>query len=254
MAQSDETQRAMAQAEFTLEGADFRLVFRASVPAGPARQGELLPLARALADAVVQQSTRAVEAAGAAISCRAGCGACCRNLVAVAETEARRIAELVQALPEPRRGELRSRFAAAQQRLQESGLLDRLRDSAGWSASDYAALVGVYFDQAIDCPFLEQGACSIYAERPITCREYLVTSAPEHCAQTGSAGVQRVQLPLRLFNAVARWQAPAEGAFLERWVPLILAPEWAETHPEDPPPRPGLELLRELLAQLNDPA
>jgi len=33
-------------------------------------------------------------------------------------------------------------------------------------------------------------------------------------------------------------------------VPLALAPEWADAHPESTPPRPGPELLKELLGHL----
>ena len=32
--------------------------------------------------------------------------------------------------------------------------------------------------------------------------------------------------------------------------PLILALEWAEAHPEEPPARPGPELLRELIERI----
>ena len=39
---------------------------------------------------------------GVRVSCRAGCGACCRQLVPIAEAEARRIRDLVEAMPEPR--------------------------------------------------------------------------------------------------------------------------------------------------------
>ena len=116
--------------------------------------------------------------------------------------------------------------------------------------ADYSALVGAYFQEGIACPFLEEESCSIYEERPITCREFLVTSPAEHCARLGSEGVERVRLPVRVFNAVARWQAPEAGHFLERWVPLVLAPEWASAHPNEPPARPGPELLRELLGHL----
>ena len=35
-----------------------------------------------------------------------------------------------------------------------------------------------YFQLGIPCPFLEEESCSIYHDRPITCREYLVTSPP----------------------------------------------------------------------------
>ena len=241
----------VASAQFTIEGEHFRLTFRVTVPAGSAQVSDLLPAARALSDTVVRETCQGVEAAGEKISCTKGCGACCRNLVAISEVEARRIRDVVDTLPEPQRSAVRVRFADARQRLERAGLLEKLHAADRWTDADYAALVGIYFQQGIPCPFLEEESCSIYQERPITCREYLVTSPPEYCARLGSEGVRRVRLPLRVFNAVARWQVPPQEHFLERWVPLILAPEWAEAHSADPPPKPGLELLRELLAHLS---
>ena len=240
----------LANVEFTLEGEDFRLKSRVTVPAGPARVSDLLPVARALADAVVRETCQAVEAAGARVSCTKGCGACCRNLVAISEVEARRIGAVVESLPEPRRDAVRGRFSAARRRLEQAGLLRALQSPDGVTDAGYSALVGDYFREGIPCPFLEDEACSIYEERPITCREFLVTSPPENCAHVGSEGVERVQLPVRVFNAVARWQVPEATHFLERWVPLVLAPEWAAAHPDDPPAKPGPELLRELLGNL----
>jgi Fe-S-cluster containining protein len=240
----------MASANCTIEGEHFRLTCRVTVPAGPSQVSDLLPVARALSDTVVRQTSGLVEEAGEKISCTRGCGACCRNLVAISEVEARRIRSVIENLPEPRRSTVRSRFAEARQRLERAGLLEKLQAADQWTDADYTVLVGTYFQQGIPCPFLEEESCSIYEERPITCREYLVTSPPEYCARLGSEGVRRVRLPLRVFNAVARWQTPPQEHFLERWVPLILAPEWAEAHPDDPPPRPGPELLRELLDHL----
>ncbi|MFO0911808.1 MAG: YkgJ family cysteine cluster protein [Pirellulales bacterium] len=243
--------RPMATATFTIENEQFRLQAQVAVPSGPIRPIELLPLARALSDQVVSQTCRNVEASGQRISCRAGCGACCRNLVAISEVEARRISEVVTELPEPRQSEIRRRFAEARHQLDQTGLLQLLQDPDQLTDDDYARLCEVYFRQNVDCPFLEDGACSIYAERPITCREFLVTSPPEYCARPGSEGVERVTLPLTVFHAVARWQVPPSAHFLERWVPLILAPEWAAQHPDTSPPRPGIELLQDLLAQFN---
>lgn len=240
----------LVSAEFTIEGEDFRLTSRVTVPAGPTRVSDLLPVARALSDAVVRETSQAVEGAGEKVSCKKGCGACCRNLVAISEVEARRIRAVVEQLPEPRRDTIRARFSEARERLERAGLLDELQAVHRVTSEDYSTLVGTYFQERIACPFLEDESCSIYDERPITCREYLVTSPPEHCARLGSEGVRRVRLPLRVFNAVARWQVPPPEHFLERWVPLILAPEWAAAHPDDPPPKPGPELLRELLDHL----
>jgi Fe-S-cluster containining protein len=238
--------------EVALTAADWELRARVTVPAGPARQRDLLPLARSLADAVVGKAVRAAEEAGSPVSCRAGCGACCRQLVAISEVEARRLRAVVEDLPEPRRSEVRARFADARRRLDEAGLLDRLRSAGRWTPEEYTALTAAYFAQGVACPFLEDESCSIYAERPVTCREYLVTSPAENCARPTADTVNRLRIPLRVFNALARWEVPPSDHFLERWVPLVLAPEWAEADPDDPPPRPGPELLRELLAGLRD--
>ena len=50
-----------------------------------------------------------VAARGEAISCKAGCGACCRQLVPVSETEAHHLRDVVEAMPEPRRAAVTAR-------------------------------------------------------------------------------------------------------------------------------------------------
>ena len=241
----------MVSAGFTIEGENFCLTSRVTVPAGPAQLNDLLPVARALSDAIVRETCQIIEAAGESISCVKGCGACCLNLVAISEVEARRIRNVVENLPKKQRSTIRARFSEACQRLERAGLLEKLQAADRWTNTDYTTLVGTYFQQGISCPFLEEESCSIYQERPITCREFLVTSPPEYCARLDSGNVRQVRLPLRMFNAVARWQVPPQDHFLESWVPLILALEWAEAHPDDPPPKPGPELLRALLANLS---
>jgi Fe-S-cluster containining protein len=249
-----EDQPAVVTAELTLRGDDWQLRSRVSVPAGPTCLGDMLPLARALSDAVVGEAVKLVEQTGETISCKAGCGACCRQLVAISEVEARRIGQVVDALPEPRRSVVRERFADARRRLAEAGLLQTLQRAEQLSDPGYRSLAVAYFAQHIACPFLEDESCSIYTERPITCREYLVTSPAENCSRLTTDAIRRVKIPLPVFNAVARWQVAPTAHFLERWVPLILAPDWAAAHPDDPPPQPGVDLLRELLEYLTNKA
>lgn len=245
---------ALARAEFTVQGEGFSLTLQATVPAGPAHPADLLPLARAIADTVVAQTQQAVEAAGLRISCRAGCGACCRSLVAISEVEARRLQAHIAALPEARRNELQTRFDKALAALANAGLLSSLQQWAGWNEAEYRRQLTAYFAASVPCPLLEDESCGLYAERPITCREFLVTSPPQHCGELGSNQVRRVALPVRMFNAVARWQprdADESSDVQERWVPLVLALAWAETHPDDTQAKPGPELLRDLLCALN---
>ena len=220
-----------------------------AVPTGPVRVGQILPLAQSLADGLVALAVNEVEAEGRTVSCRAGCGACCRQLVPVAEAEARRIRALVDDLPEPRRSEIRRRFAEAVRRFDEAGLLESLREVDALDKPGRRKLGLDYFLRHVPCPFLEDESCSIHPDRPIACREYLVTSPAEYCADPRD-NIEGIELPTHVWTAVARFDPPHPGAESIRWVPLILALEWSEAHPEGPPSRPGPELLRELIERI----
>src|SRR5207253_2092318 len=103
-----------------------------SVPAGPTKLDELLPLLQILSDNVVAAAEREGEQQGKCVSCRKGCGACCRQLVPISPVEARAVARLVEEMPEPRRSEVRERFATARRRLEEASLWERLRQRQDW--------------------------------------------------------------------------------------------------------------------------
>jgi hypothetical protein len=152
---------------------------------------------------------------------------------------------MVERLSEPRRSTVRARFADARRRLEAAGLVDTLRCTAAWSEGDGRSVGLAYFRLGIPCPFLEEESCSIYADRPLGCREYLVTSAAEHCARPSAETVACVKLPFKVWTAVARFDDVPPGAKVIRWVPLILALDWTAAHPDGATPRPGPELLRE---------
>jgi Fe-S-cluster containining protein len=170
-------------ADVALTVAGRRLHFHLTVPAAPTRPVELLPLFQSLTDMFVGAAVADAEAGGATISCRKGCGACCRQLVPVSEIEIESIRRLVEALPEPRRSEVIGRFERALQRLGDAGLLESLRMPERVSRERVLGLGTTYFRQGIACPFLEDESCSIHSDRPLACREYLVTSPAANCRQ-----------------------------------------------------------------------
>src|ERR671912_709738 len=73
-----------------------------TVPAGPTRLDDLLPLLQIMSDRVVASAEEGAHERGQTISCQKGCGACCRQLVPVSPVEARHVARLVSEMPEPR--------------------------------------------------------------------------------------------------------------------------------------------------------
>jgi Fe-S-cluster containining protein len=222
-----------------------------TVPTRPVPLGDLLPMLRMLTEAIVAQGVETERSEGKTVSCRKGCGACCRQLVPLTEIEARQIRSLVKALPEPRRSEVRARFATAIQRVAESGLLEKLVHPESFSDDElrHKNLGLDYFRLGVPCPFLEDESCSIHPERPLACREYLVTSDPKHCADPSLETVKCVPLPGKVSTAVTLIGVDSTRRFT-RWVPLILALEWAETHPDDLAPRTGPEWLRDLVFRL----
>lgn len=221
------------------------------VPTGEVPMGALLPALRTTADAFVDYAARMSEAAGKPVSCAKGCGACCRQVVPLARSEARRIADLLEEMPEPRRSEVMGRFEAAVRRVEEEGLLPALEERTALAAGKAVELGLAYFRLGLACPFLEDESCSIYADRPIACREYLVSSPPARCADPTPDAIESVPLPTRVWAAVAREEEGVAGAESAPSVPLVLAPRWAAANRGEEPIRPGPELLRSVYARFS---
>lgn len=221
-----------------------------TVPTAPVRVADLLPVFQRFTSAVTEAAVRRAERAGASISCRAGCGACCRQLVPVGEAEARRLAELVAAMPAERQARVRARFGAALAALEPGGLLERLRDPEQIPAGGVRALGLEYFARGVACPFLESESCSIHPERPASCREYLVTSPAERCADPAPGRIAMVPLPGRVSHAIQRL-GEGQGEGEARWVPLVLALECAEARTDAPASTaPGPEILDRFMGLL----
>ena len=115
---------------------------------------------------------------------------------------------------------------------------------------DRSSLGLAYFRLGLPCPFLESESCSIHPDRPLACREYLVTSPAANCAKPSKENIERVELPMRLSTILPRLDHPTAPA-ATLWVPLILALELAETQPDLSSRRPGPEWMTLLFEQLS---
>jgi Fe-S-cluster containining protein len=221
---------------------------QATLPRGDVELGAVLPVARQMTEAVIQWAVADTEAVGKAISCRAGCGACCRQAVPIGHAEARRLSALVYEMPEPRRSVVKGRFEDALARLREMDLLQRQADLAaadtgGRPPDYYGKWCAEYFQLKVACPFLEDESCSIHPERPLICREYLVTSPASECATLSRDGVRRVPIKASVSNAVRKLE---QDSGMGNWMPLVMALEWTSSQPAERDRRPALGWLRRL--------
>ena len=233
-------------ASFRIGWAGRELNAAVKVPAEPVSPRILLPMVQQLTNALVGMGENLMTMNGETISCKAGCGACCRQIVPIAESEARQICALVEAMPEPRRTAVRERFADAKARLAAGGLLDKLQQPNEHTRD--LSLGMDYFRLGIACPFLEEESCSIHPDRPLVCREYLVTSSAENCKSPTAETVRRVPTPGFAMTSFAKLDGSAKHGV--RWVPLVLALDWADAHPEPPAAIPGVKLFETFMNAL----
>ena len=243
--------RPMASARLKLGAGDAAIDVMVNVPSDAVAPGEVLPAVRRLQNQLVEAAEQVAARQGRSISCRAGCGACCRQPVPLADVEADALASLVEAMPEPRRSTIRSRFAVAEERLQQAGIADKLQrfGDAGADGPEVRALADQYFRLGIACPFLEEESCSIYADRPVICRAFVVTSPASFCSDVGSRDVKSLPV-LHLSPALQGMTADADGSTVRRWVPMTLLYKWQRTRRPSPDKRPGPHWISALLRAL----
>ncbi len=221
------------------------------VPEGLADLLEMLPTIRLAADMVFARGAEAATREGRTISCGPGCGICCNQLVPVSREEGLALARLVHTLPEPRRREVTNRFRHTVGALEDAGLLEHLvRDFSGHIHEQgvLPRLQRDYWALGLPCPFLEHGSCSVHPARPVICRQYSVTSAPELCARPFEPGVRlgEVRQPMDMAGALAAFDGARARA--TRALPLALCLLLEKTNGAGPLPKvPGPEMLSRFL-------
>jgi Fe-S-cluster containining protein len=201
------------------------------LPDSPIRLAEFARLILAFDERLIALAAEvATEDGTARISCKAGCGACCRQAAPVSIPEAFHLRDLLQAMPETRRVEILGRFESARTRIRSGGIDADLRP--GETADERWSRLGLpYFALGVPCPFLEEESCSIHPDRPTICREFLVTSPAEACSDPALEDVRGIDNVFVITNSLARLAAVLmEGE--PHPMPLTHALAWAEENLE----------------------
>jgi Fe-S-cluster containining protein len=183
------------------------------------RQGEL-----------IERELTVLQESGDAVSCRAGCAACCRQFVVVSPMEALAIERHLRSADRAQRRRWEAAHARHGKALaQRPSLMRRLqafRAARGYlSPGEGDALEREYWAAQIACPFLDKERCTIYPARPFACREHFALTPSEWCARDLDA----VQTPPTRFEFRAIAGQIGEGCFglEDRLVPLFEAVAYA---------------------------
>jgi Fe-S-cluster containining protein len=237
---------------------DWAIQSTVTVPLAPAPIEAWMPLLQGLASQSAQAATDAAAAEGRTVSCAKGCGACCRQLVAITLVEARALARLVAKMPLAQQTQIQRRFSEAVQRIGQSGIARRdYEDEAPPPGAPLAEtgdqrLAAAWFALRVACPFLEDESCGIHTDRPLTCREYLVTSPAATCARLFREPVNRLDLSTRIGAAVARAVARIADVPVAT-IPLVTALQLPpEIDAALSQPRDMIAMLEVILAEVGD--
>ncbi len=228
------------------------LELQMTVPAKPVKPQRMLPIFQFMANSFAEMSENAVVNAGGKISCQKGCAACCRQAIPLAEIETYQIAAIVEEMPEPRRSEIKQRFEKAWHHFAEIGWLEKLDNSINLSPAERLKVILDYFHEQIPCPFLEDESCSIYAARPLACREYLVTSPAENCSRLSAENIKMVELPIKPSETVRKITNSAKLNQAVNFVPLVLALEWAKRNTDEFPEKTGEQWMADFFTNLKN--
>jgi Fe-S-cluster containining protein len=191
------------------------------VPDARVGLADIMPAAWAISEHLTERAVARVHARGETIPCRKGCKACCRSFfVACSPPEVFRMLDDIRALRPPETQRHLLALTASADLYAKSGVVQAaaaMDISHDQRAATHANLVAAYWRKtSFDCPLLRDDACSLYASRPATCREFLVTSPPELCVTYEQI---RVTLPFSMVMALAIWAGQVEQ-LPPRLVPL----------------------------------
>ncbi len=228
----------------------YKLKLNLVVPTDEVPPESLMPTLRELCNQVAEGVEQIALENGDEISCRKGCAACCRQYVPISPAEARLLVELVAEMPEPRRSIIKQRFEEAVQRFKESEVLEPAMNYNRLGEAKRMKMVKDYFQLEIACPFLENESCSIYADRPLICREYMVISSPKHCATLDEDHIKRLKLPVSVAETFSNMEG-ARRKGVNPCIPLIMALEWTAEHPDDCELLPGPKWVQYLIEDLS---
>jgi len=203
--------------------------FRISAAQRQARLADIVPAARTLSTKLALAVLQKLRKQQKSVPCRKGCSACCNYLIPLSIPEAFRIRQEVLAMPANQsKAVLKSCLDVAKKILDNSSESSDLYPSTEILGPTHVSRLGRWYaGLKLPCPFLSDGLCTIYEQRPTACREHIVTDSQLLCEAQCSAEPQVVPMPVSVLEALGQLAAELEGTDVEA-VMLPLALPWAE--------------------------
>jgi len=204
------------------------LCFQLDVPDAAFSLSDIVPMASTISDRITGAVIDKFQSDGFQISCKKGCSSCCSYLVPLSIPEVFQLEEIILAKGKSKSRQLMRNCLLAARSILKHKPPEILSCGAGGRPEqgpvDINAVADWYSNLKIKCPFLLNGTCMVYEQRPLVCREHLVTVLPRLCEEKD--GIARaLDMPIRVSTALSRLTGELEGKDTEA-VLLPLIPAW----------------------------
>jgi Fe-S-cluster containining protein len=151
-------------------------------------------------------------------------------------------------MPESRQSQIRQRFAESQAVFADAGLEESFKEMTNLNKESRRDIGVKYFSLGLDCPFLEDKRCSIYSDRPLECRKYLVTSDPEHSKQLSAKEIKHIASKLRLTAALTKQSQECFGETSQGWMLMVYSLDCAKSDKTRPRKKSAKLWLQEFVS------
>jgi Fe-S-cluster containining protein len=207
--------------------------FHINVENVQARLSDMVPLARAFSTKMAIATLERLRESGKSVPCCKGCSACCSYLVPLSVPETFRLVEELATMP-PEKGRtlLRSSLDTAKTILEQMPRDLTEDESASKDNGIRSDQLGAWYaGLGLRCPFLSDNLCVTYDQRPIACREHIVTGSETSCNVEGTDEPDIVKMPVSVLECLGRLAAELEQSDVEA-IMLPLALPWAQQNTE----------------------
>ncbi len=198
---------------------------------------EIVPLAYEIASRISDILLETSINEGTTVPCKKGCATCCNYLVPLSIPEAFNLRETFLALPEGRRNTIFNSFLNAAKSILQ-------KEQEDLPSMELDQLSRWYSQMNLTCPFLSDNACSIYNNRPVACREHLVTDTNLFCNPAQERDFHKIDWPVSILECLGKLSAELKNTDVEA-IMMPLALLWTQENPDsDIETWPSIEVVR----------
>jgi Fe-S-cluster containining protein len=194
--------------------------FRIRVEDKQAKLADIVPMARLLSTRIIQSVQNILAGNGIAVPCGKGCAVCCHYLTLLSVPEAFRMMEEIMLMPQEQFNDVKQYcLKIAEQyekQLLKYGAFNVSLNTNIVNEPQLMEIAEWYFKKKLPCPFLHNNLCTIYGQRPVACREYLVSGSVLRCQANDDETARKVRVPILIANALTFLSSELEHREQER--------------------------------------